>query len=62
MPDALADDSAADLPQTGDQLADLQGVTPVRDLDDLEIDVWDDDVEVDEFIEDVRRARRANVA
>jgi hypothetical protein len=62
VPNPLPDDRDSDAPLTAEQLAALQGVRPVARIEDLQADIWEDDAEVDEFIEDVRRARRANVA
>jgi hypothetical protein len=62
VPNPLADESNAEVPLTADQLAERQGVHPVTSVDDLQVDIWKDDAEVDAFIEDVRRARQANVA
>jgi hypothetical protein len=62
VPIPVPDEHDADVPLTGDELAARQGVLPVTSIEDLRADVWKDDAEVDEFIEDVRRARRANVA
>lgn len=62
VPDLLPHDPAADAPLTADELAALQGVGPVSSVDDVRADLWEDDAEVDAFIEDVRRARQANVA
>lgn len=62
MPNPLPRDPAADAPLTAEELAALQGVGPLSSVDDVRADLWKDDAEVDAFIEDVRRARRANVA
>ena len=51
-----------DAPLTADELAALQGVGPLSSVDDVRADLWKNDAEVDAFIEDVRRARQANVA
>ena len=62
VPDPLPRDPASDEPLTAEEFAALQGVGPVRSIDDVRADIWEDDAEVDAFIEDVRRARQANVA
>jgi len=62
VPNPVPRDSATDAPLTADELAALQGVSPVSSVDDVQADLWQDDAEVDDFIEDVRRARQANVA
>lgn len=62
VPKPLPHDPTADAPLTADELAALQRVGPVSSVDDVRADLWKDDAEVDAFIEDVRRARQANVA
>ena len=62
MPNPLPAQPDADTPLTGEQLAALQGIRPVASVEEMQADIWESDAEVDEFIEDVRRARRANVA
>lgn len=62
VPKPLPRDPNADAPLSADELAALQGVGPVTSVDDVRADLWKDDAEVDAFIEDVRRARQANVA
>jgi len=62
VPNPLPRDPAADAPRTADELAALQGVGPVGSVDDMRADLWKDDADVDAFIEDMRRARQANVA
>ncbi len=62
VPNPLPRVPDADAPLTAEELAALQGVGAVRSVDDVRADLWKDDAEVDAFLEDVRRARRANVA
>lgn len=57
----LPSERTGDIPLSAEELAALQGVGPVRSVDDARADLWEDDAEVDAFIEDVRRARRASV-
>ena len=59
---SVPQDPAPDVPLSAEQLAALQHVEPVSDPSDLAVDLWADDDEVDEFIAEVTRARRANVA
>lgn len=47
---------------TLDELAAAQNVQPTASLDDLALDVWADDAELDAFLDDVRRSRHADVA
>ena len=62
VPDPLPPDPATDAPLTAEELATVQGVGSVGSVDDVRADIWKDDAEVDAFIEDVRRARRANIS
>jgi hypothetical protein len=48
-------------PLSMDALARAQGVGPVRSLDDLALDVWDSDAELDAFLADVRHSRQSDV-
>ncbi|HWL37323.1 MAG TPA: hypothetical protein VNQ77_14160 [Frankiaceae bacterium] len=48
-------------PMSMDALARAQGVRPVRSLDDLALDVWTSDAELDAFLADVRRARQSDL-
>lgn len=45
-----------------DEMAAARNVKPTASLDDLALDVWADDAELDAFLDDVRRSRRADVA
>jgi hypothetical protein len=45
-----------------DALATSQHVAPTSTADDLALDVWESDDELDAFLDDVRRSRHADVA
>jgi uncharacterized protein (DUF2384 family) len=45
-----------------DELARAQGVKPVESLDELALDVWESDEELDDFLADVRSSRDADLA
>ena len=45
-----------------DALATSQDVMPTTSVDDLALDVWESDEELDAFLDDVRRSRHADVA
>lgn len=62
MPNPLPRVPDADAPLTAEELAALQGVGPLASIADAQVDLWEDDAEVDAFIEDVRRARWTNAA
>ena len=47
---------------TLDRLAAEQDLSRTTSVDDLALDVWDTDVELDEFLDDVRRSRHADAA
>ena len=47
---------------TLDQLAEEQNVTPTTSLDELALDVWETDAELDDFLDDMRRSRHADLA
>ena len=55
-------DAASQRSLSLDELAAAQNVTPTASLDDLALDVWGDDAELDAFLDDVRRSRHADVA
>lgn len=57
--ESCSSDPAVDSPLTAEALAALQGVGPVSSVDELQADLWEDDAEVDAFIEDVCRANVA---
>jgi hypothetical protein len=42
---------------TLDELAAIQNLGPLESLDELAVDVWESDEELDAFLEDVRRSR-----
>lgn len=45
-----------------EQLARDQRATPVRDIDELRVDVWDSDDELDEFLADWRASRDTSLS
>lgn len=45
-----------------DALATSQDVVPTASVDDLALDVWESDEELDAFLDDVRSSRHADVA
>lgn len=47
---------------TLDALAMSQGVAPTASVDDLALDVWESDEELDAFLDDVCSSRHADVA
>ena len=47
---------------TLDVLATSQGVAPTTSVNELALDVWESDEELDAFLDDVRSSRRADVA
>lgn len=58
MPDEALDDDLPP-PRSLDELAALQHVVPVTSLDELAVDLWESDGELDAFLDDVRRSRHA---
>jgi hypothetical protein len=44
------------------RLAEKQGVHPVTSLDDLLLDVWESDAELDALLAELRTSRSANLA
>lgn len=53
---------ARERPRTLDALAASQDVTPTASVDDLAVDVWESDAELDAFLADVRHSRHADTA
>ncbi len=47
---------------TLDELAAAQNVRPTASLHDLAVDVWDSEAELEAFLDDVARSRRAELA
>lgn len=45
-----------------DELARAQGLRPVESVDELALDVWESDEELDAFLADVRSSRDADLA
>jgi hypothetical protein len=44
-----------------EELAQQQGVRPVRSFEDMRADLWDSEEEFDEFLADVRASRQADL-
>lgn len=59
--EAHAEPPRPSVPVPMDVLARAQGVGPVRSLDDLALDVWTSDAELDAFLADVRQSRQSDV-
>lgn len=59
--EAHAEPPRSAAPVSMDALARAQGVGPVRSLDELALDVWDSDAELDPFLADVRHSRQSDV-
>jgi hypothetical protein len=44
-----------------EELARQQGVQPVESVDDMRVDLWDSDEELEQFLDDLRASRQADL-